>query len=128
MKIKGIEGLSGKDVLFELQQGGKFVTYQYCISLLVVTFKRPSPVYLIRSTEKAVTKGLLYSLISFFLGWWGIPWGPIYTIESFVVNFKGGRDVTAQITAALSAAANPAAQTASPLDGQPIYTNKERGY
>jgi hypothetical protein len=34
------------------------------------------------------------------LGWWGIPWGPIYTIQSFWVNFTGGRDVTREIISA----------------------------
>jgi len=24
------------------------------------------------------------------LGWWGIPWGPIYTIASLVRNARGG--------------------------------------
>jgi hypothetical protein len=71
--------------------------YQYCISLLVLTFKRSSNVYLIRHEENAVVKGLPFTLLSLLLGWWGIPWGPIYTIKSIWLNFSGGRDVTSEI-------------------------------
>jgi hypothetical protein len=28
------------------------------------------------------------------MGWWGFPWGPIYTIGTFITNFGGGKDVT----------------------------------
>ena len=27
-------------------------------------------------------------LVSFFIGWWGIPWGPIFTIAALFGNFK----------------------------------------
>ncbi len=81
----------------ELQQGGKFVMYQYCISILVITFRRSSNVYFIRQGENAVIRGLPFTLLSLVLGWWGIPWGPIYTIQSLWVNLRGGRDVTQEI-------------------------------
>ncbi len=124
MKVKGIEGLSGSQLMAELQQGAKFVTYQYCVSIIILTFKRSSDVFFIRANQNAVSKGLLYSLIAFLFGWWGIPWGPIYTIEAFIVNFKGGRDVTAQVMAAVAGANAPGAQPASPLDRVPIYHNQ----
>jgi hypothetical protein len=66
---------------------------------VILTFKRPSNIYFIRAGENAVIKGLPYSLISLFLGWWGIPWGLIYTIKSFIKNFSGGKDVTQEILA-----------------------------
>ena len=28
------------------------------------------------------------SNLSLLLGWWGIPWGPIYTIRALVINSK----------------------------------------
>ena len=52
----------------------------------------------------SVGKGLGYSLCSFLLGWWGIPWGPIYTISSIFTNFRGGRDVTEQLVQAVNEA------------------------
>jgi hypothetical protein len=102
MKIVGIEGMSNMELQMELQRGGKFVTFQYCISILVMTFKRQSNIYFIKADENAVVKGLPFTLLSLFLGWWGIPWGIIYTIETLGINFKGGRDVTQQIIAAVA--------------------------
>ena len=105
-KIVGLEGIkSDGELQQELQQGGKFVLYQYCISLRVITFKRSSSVYFIRHAENAVVKGLPFTLLSLVLGWWGIPWGPIYTIQSIWVNFGGGKDVTNEIMPSIMLAA-----------------------
>jgi len=101
MKILGTEAMSTDEVNFELQRGARFVIYQYCISLLVITFKRSSDIYFIRTGESRVTKGLAFSLISLLLGWWGIPWGPIFTIGSFVTNFGGGKDVTQEVISSI---------------------------
>jgi hypothetical protein len=38
--IVGIQGMSPQELVFELQSGGKFVQYQYCVSALIVTLKR----------------------------------------------------------------------------------------
>ena len=58
MTIRGIEGISADQVRFELQRGGRFVLYYYCVSVLVMTFRRPTDVYLIRAGENAVAKGI----------------------------------------------------------------------
>ena len=97
MKITGIEGLSDAQIHAEVQQGAKFVIYQYCISIVILTFKRPSDIHFIRPGQSAVTPGLGFTLMSVLLGWWGIPWGPIYTVQSIWMNSTGGRDVTSQI-------------------------------
>lgn len=99
MKINGIDGLSSEQIQQEVQRGARFVMYQYCISVLVMTFKRPSAIYYVRPGEGSVGKGLGFSGLSMLLGWWGVPWGPIYTVQSFWVNFRGGRDVTREIVA-----------------------------
>ena len=44
---------------------------------------------------------MVYTLISLLAGWWGIPWGPIYTITSLVTNLRGGKDVTQHVIASL---------------------------
>ena len=97
MKIKGTEGLSIADLNRELQRGARFVLYYYTVSIVVLTFKRPSDIHFVRGGETGVGKGLLFSFISFFFGWWGIPWGPIYTIQSLFHNFRGGKDVTKEV-------------------------------
>jgi hypothetical protein len=103
-KIVGVEGMTGPQLKAEIQNGGKFVVYQYCISILILTFRRGSDIYFIRSGESAVAKGLIYTLISLVLGWWGIPWGPIYTIGAFITNFGGGKDVTQAVLASMGQA------------------------
>jgi hypothetical protein len=101
-KIIGLEEIkSDGELQQELQQGGKFVMYQYCISILILTFQRSSNIYFIRHEENAVVKGLPFTLLSLILGWWGIPWGPIYTVQSIWVNFKGGRDITTDVLASM---------------------------
>jgi hypothetical protein len=102
MRIVGIEGLDGSIVADELQRGAKFVIYQYCISVIIMTFRRPSNIYFVRAGQSAVAKGLGFSAISLLFGWWGLPWGPIYTIGSFITNFGGGRDVTQDVLAGLN--------------------------
>ena len=105
-KIVGLEDIkSAGELQQEIQQGGKFVMYQYCISLLVITFRRSSNVYFISHEQNAVVKGLPFILLSLVLGWWGIPWGPIYTIQSLWVNLKGGKDVTQEALASMMSAA-----------------------
>lgn len=101
MKIKGIEGLTNEQVQAELQQGGKFVIYQYCISLVLITFRRPSEIYFVRAGEGSLGKGIGFSGVTLLFGWWGIPWGPIYTLQSLWVNFRGGRDVTHEVVASI---------------------------
>jgi|SRR6266853_2057587 len=100
-KIQGIDGMSNEQVRFELERGGRFVLFQYCVSVIVITFKRPSPIYFIRAGESAVGKGIGFTLLTLVAGWWGIPWGPIYSVQSIYRNLSGGKDVTKEIAAAL---------------------------
>jgi hypothetical protein len=110
-KIRGIEGMKQGELDFEIQRGGKFVLFQYCVSVVVLTFRRPSDIYFVRSGENPVVKGLPFTLLSLVAGWWGIPWGPIYTIQSIYNNSLGGKDVTQAVVQSLRA---PAA-TAPPI-------------
>jgi hypothetical protein len=93
-QIKNMEGLSNEEINHELRNGAKFVIFQYCISVLVMTFKRNSDIYFIRAGESTVKHSIGYTLLTFVMGWWGIPWGPIYSIGSLATNMGGGKDVT----------------------------------
>lgn len=97
VKIKGLEGMSPAQLRMELDRGGKFVVYEYCISVLVMTFKRSSAIHFVRADQSRVARGLGYIGLSLLLGWWGIPWGPIFTVTALVTDFKGGSDVTPQV-------------------------------
>lgn len=111
MKIKGLDGLTPQVLEFELNRGGKFVFFYYTISIVILTFRRTSPIYLMRAGEGRIGKALPFTFLTLVLGWWGIPWGPIYTIQSLVANFRGGKDVTAEVVASLRKASPAAASS-----------------
>lgn len=99
MEIVGIEGKTDSQVRKLVAEGGKFVIFSYCISLLVVTFKRSSDIYFIAPGESAAAKSLPFTLLSLFLGWWGFPFGLIYTPMAIIGNLSGGKDVTQDVLA-----------------------------
>ena len=94
MRINGIKGMTVVDLQNDIANGGKFVVYSYCISLLVISFKRSTGIHFIKSNENAFNRSMPYSLISLLFGWWGMPWGIMYTCSSLFTNIKGGKDVT----------------------------------
>lgn len=96
-QIKNIEGLTEDQLNFELNNGAKFVVFEYCISIVIMTFKRGSDIYFIKAGESTVKYSIGFTLLTFVLGWWGFPWGPIYTIGSLYTNMTGGKDVTGDI-------------------------------
>ncbi|MDR3219142.1 MAG: hypothetical protein LBU22_09265 [Dysgonamonadaceae bacterium] len=102
MDIKGIEHLSLDEIRTEVAHGAKFVYFTYCISLIIITFRRPSATYFVRSRESAIKYGWPFFLISLIFGWWGIPWGPVYTIGALFGAFKG-KNLTNEIMADLEA-------------------------
>jgi hypothetical protein len=66
-----------------------------------MTFKRSSDIHFIKNGESPFMLGLPYTLLSLFLGWWGFPWGPVYTTQAVATNFGGGKDVTADLLKAI---------------------------
>lgn len=101
MKVKNIDHLTKQELAQQIDQGGRFVMYQYTVSIIIMTFRQPTSIHFVAPGEKAVVKGLGYTLLTLLLGWWGIPWGPIYTIGSLVHNLGGGVDVTKETLQAL---------------------------
>jgi hypothetical protein len=97
MRIHGIDGLSPERLDAALAAGGRLVFYEYCISLIVLTLRRPTAVYFLPPGSKGLARGLPFTLLSLVLGWWGVPWGIIYTPLAIVTNLSGGCDVTAQV-------------------------------
>jgi len=97
MQIKGLNRMTAQDVAQEVARGGKFVIYQYAISIVILSFKQGSDIYFVRSTENAVVKGLPYTLLTLVAGWWGIPFGPIFSVMALFNNLKGGKDVTNEV-------------------------------
>jgi hypothetical protein len=85
-----------------IASGARLVIYQYCVSILILSFRRSSGVKFIRPGQSRVVAGLPYTLVSLAFGWWGIPWGPFWTIKTSYRNLNGGIDVTPTFMASLS--------------------------
>jgi hypothetical protein len=114
MKIHGIENLNQEELQRELSRGGRFIHYQYVVSALFVTFRRSTAVYFIRGGESPIVKGLPWTMLTLLLGWWGFPWGLIYTPVVLVKNLGGGTDVTALLLAPASTPTNASVSNSSP--------------
>ena len=122
MKIIGIEGLTVDQLNFELQRGAKFVIFQYAFSVVIMSFRRGSDVHFVRAGESTAGKSAKYTLLTVLAGWWGIPWGPIYTVQALTTNFRGGKNVTPQVLAAMNTSAPRTAApppSSSPLPPPP---------
>jgi hypothetical protein len=100
--------MSPAQLNFELQAGARFVVFQWVVSVVIVSFKESSEIHFIRPGENAFAKGVMFSIGSLLLGWWGIPWGPIWTISTIVSNCRGGKDVTAAVVRAFNSSAGAA--------------------
>lgn len=110
--VKGIEGLSMDEIRDELARGAKFVVFSYCISALIMTFRLSSDTHFLRKGEVAFTKGCSFALVSLFFGWWGFPWGLVYTPIALFQTLTGGKDVTQEVMGAL--------EYANPPEGAPL--------
>ncbi len=100
-QIQGISSMTPNEIAFELNRGGRFVVYRYCFSAVFLTVMQGTDVYFIHANQNRIVKGLPWTLLTLLAGWWGIPWGPIRTVESLWINLHGGTDVTAGVADSL---------------------------
>lgn len=108
-KIEGIENMTYKDLVKDIEKGGKFIYFSYAISLILFSGKDNSNIFYLPSGELPISKGFPYLILSLLLGWWGIPWGPIYTLQCIWISFTGNDvtgDVMSQATSGTSFAKN----------------------
>jgi hypothetical protein len=116
MRIDGIENLTLDELEAGLAAGGRFVVYEYCISLIVLTRRCPTAVRYLPPTDWGVVHGLPWVLLSLLLGWWGLPWGIIYTPLTIFTNLCGGHDVTDEVWARIQGGAVASGQPAGPAE------------
>jgi len=81
----------------DVLRGGRFRIFLYNFSLVVISFRRSSGIHYIRAGHGPGAHAWPWSLLSMLVGWWGIPWGFIFTIQTLYTNCMGGKDVTAEI-------------------------------
>jgi hypothetical protein len=97
MRIDGLDNVTAAQLQAELAAGGRFVYYEYCISFVILSLRCPTRIRYLRPSEMGVVRGLPYVLLSLLLGWWGLPWGIIYTPLTIFTNLCGGHDVTDEV-------------------------------
>ncbi len=103
MDIIGLENKSNSEIRKLLENGGKVVYFEYTISLIFITQNKNSPFFYVPADESATSFGWKYFFLSLFFGWWGFPWGPIYTIGTLFSSLFGGKDVTKEVLSSLPA-------------------------
>lgn len=85
------------ELLCAIDNGARFVIFQYCISIIAFALVRYSPAILVLNEEELKEKALSYNRLSRIFGWWSIPYGISETLKSFSINHSGGVDVTEDI-------------------------------
>jgi hypothetical protein len=78
----------------------RYVVFLVTKSFIVITYR--SVVQGIFCSSCAEKTAIRATLVTWLLGWWGIPWGPVYSIQSLFTNLFGGKKM-ATINAQLAA-------------------------
>jgi hypothetical protein len=91
-------GAGDHPIIREVMAGKRYVTYPYVVSILVMSFRRTMGGVRVVETG-AWPVGPLFgaALVSGFFGWWGFPWGLVWTPLILHNLWRGGRDATREI-------------------------------
>jgi hypothetical protein len=85
------EGAVYQDILID--KDTQITQFQVCLSFLIFTTKIPTRFY-IKDHDNTIFISLFCTFISLIGGWWGLPWGPIYTVQVVIKNIVGGNKRT----------------------------------
>ncbi len=78
-------------------QGGVSVTFVAVVSIGIMTFRHPVHIEFKQKEGIGLIRfvwGVVWAVFSGVLGWWGVPWGFIYTPIAIVTNLLGGTEST----------------------------------
>jgi hypothetical protein len=71
----------------------RYVVFRYVVSFLLATIRTPiQGIYCSSCARKAALRATLISAVA---GWWGFPWGPIWTLAEGFKNAFGGSSIAA---------------------------------
>lgn len=75
------------------------MTIPYVISVVVLTFQRNmgGGLHEIRTGEYPIGKMIPAALVTVLIGFWGFPFGILFSILTCFYLWKGGRDATREI-------------------------------
>jgi hypothetical protein len=68
MEIIGLNGVTNEQLNRDVLRGGKFVMYEYGISVVVMTYRRSSNIYFVSVGKSSIVKGLAFSAGSLVTG------------------------------------------------------------
>lgn len=71
----------------------ELVRFTTVVSMVLMTFRTPSRFY-VKGVESTGWANAAYTTATFLLGWWGFPWGLIYTPAALYRNLSGGERVS----------------------------------
>jgi hypothetical protein len=97
--IRWPAGLDRSELEYEIGRGGRFVFFEFCVSVLIASRRGTTDVIFLRAEESSLWRGLPWALLTLFCGWWAVPWGLVWTPLALYTYFLGGRDVTAEVLA-----------------------------
>ncbi len=66
--------------------------YNVCLSFVIFTIKLPSRYY-IKGTTSSNIALIVCTLTTCLLGWWGLPRGPVYTVQVIYKNLSGSYNI-----------------------------------
>ena len=61
------------------------ITFDLTFSVVVASFKIPSQMFVV-GQHRIWPWRIAYTGLTLVFGWWGIPWGPVYTVQSLHGN------------------------------------------
>ena len=68
----------------------RITVFLWVVSVIFVTYKRGFAHILCATCR--IKYSLLLNIATLFLGWWGFPWGPVYSLEALFTNLSSGKD------------------------------------
>ena len=100
-RIKGARDMTIASLRSAVAGGARIVLFPYAESWLIVSFKRTSEPTLVPAGASRLSTALVPILHSLLFGWWGFPWGPIFTVQTIWQCARGGIDITDAVMPAL---------------------------
>lgn len=77
-----------------ISRSTELIQYRICVSMILFTVEFSTAFFPVRDGHRR--SAVVPTLITCLLGWWGIPFGPFYTIAAVIHNLRGGHKRSVQ--------------------------------
>lgn len=98
-RIHGVKGMTASEIIEEIEKGGRFIVFKSCVSAIFVSEMKTSDIFFIKFEQPFIKVHWPITLKTILFGWWSIA-GFFWTISCLITNFKGGIDLTQDISIA----------------------------